>query len=423
MGTEVIKIENLGKQYRLGQIGTGTLSHDLNRWWARVRGKQDPFSKIGTSNDRQLKSQTDYVWALRNVSFCLEQGDVLGVIGRNGAGKSTLLKLLSQITSPSEGSIYYKGKMASLLEVGTGFHPELTGRENVYLNGAILGMSKQDIRRQFDNIVEFSGCAAYVDTPVKRYSSGMVVRLGFSVAAHLDTDILIVDEVLAVGDLEFQQKCLGKMSEVSKSGRTVLFVSHNMQAVGKLCTKGLYLKNGCLESTGEIDLVIQNYIKSVGSSSFSYSRSLETLSSLKVSFISSVHIVNESNQPTGEYCFGDIWKVVVKLNLKKDLKHVILALSVLGAFDEVIHTSWSLPRDLNAGEYEYTFTNDLLLFTAGVYSLSLGLSTYERGLDYLPSIITFTIIDTFKKTIDPRIARVRGNGFVANQLNEKIIKI
>src|SRR5690606_32106039 len=231
----VLKVENLSKQYRLGKVGTGTVSHDLNRWWAKVRGKEDPFLKVGDINDRSTKGESEYVWALRDISFEVEQGQAIGIIGRNGAGKSTLLKLLSRVTKPTTGTIHYKGRIASLLEVGTGFHPEMTGRENIYLNGAILGMTRKEITRKFDEIVDFAGVERYIDTPVKRYSSGMYVRLAFAVAAHLESEILIVDEVLAVGDAEFQKKCLGKMSDVTKGeGRTVLFVSHNMAMVQKL---------------------------------------------------------------------------------------------------------------------------------------------------------------------------------------------
>ena len=239
-----LKVEGLSKQYRLGQVGTGTLSHDLKRFIYRMRGKEDPFLKLGSANDRSSKNTEGYVWALQDISFELKKGEVLGVIGKNGAGKSTLLKVLSRITSPTTGEIKINGRMASLLEVGTGFHPELTGRENIYLNGAILGMSKFEIKSKLDEIVDFSGCAAYLDTPVKRYSSGMIVRLGFAVAAHLESEILVVDEVLAVGDQDFQNKCIGKMKDVSSSGRTILFVSHNMQSVQNLCQNGLLIENG-----------------------------------------------------------------------------------------------------------------------------------------------------------------------------------
>ena len=246
--TPTIKIENLSKQYRLGLTGTGTLSHDLNRWWHVVRGKEDPYIKIGDVNDRRTKGISDYVWALNDINFEVQQGEVLGIIGKNGAGKSTLLKILSKVTAPTTGSISYKGRIGALLEVGTGFHPELTGRENIFVNGAILGMKKKEIYRKFDEIVDFSGCERYIDTPVKRYSSGMMVRLGFAVAAFLEPEILVVDEVLAVGDAEFQKKAIGKMQDVSrKEGRTVLFVSHNMAAVQNLCNAAIILKNGFIE--------------------------------------------------------------------------------------------------------------------------------------------------------------------------------
>ncbi|QDP85550.1 ABC transporter ATP-binding protein [Chryseobacterium sp. SNU WT5] len=255
-----LKAENISKQYRLGQVGTGTLSHDLNRFWHQVRGKEDPYLKIGEANDRASKGESEYVWSLRDISFEIEQGDAVGIIGRNGAGKSTLLKLLSKVTKPTTGKIHTNGRIASLLEVGTGFHPEMTGRENIYLNGAILGMTRKEIKRKFDEIVDFSGVERYIDTPVKRYSSGMYVRLAFAVAAHLESEILIVDEVLAVGDAEFQKKCLGKMGDVSKGeGRTVLFVSHNLTAVKTLCNSGIVLKNGNLVFNGEINEALINY--------------------------------------------------------------------------------------------------------------------------------------------------------------------
>ncbi|TAN12860.1 MAG: ABC transporter ATP-binding protein [Chitinophagaceae bacterium] len=263
MSDTVIRVENLSKQYRLGEVGTGTISHDLNRWWAKVRGKEDPFSKLGETNDRTKKGNSEYVWALRDINFEVKQGEVLGIIGRNGAGKSTLLKLLSKVTSPTTGSIKMKGRVASLLEVGTGFHPELTGRENVFLNGAILGMTKKEIEKKFDEIVDFAGVERFIDTPVKRYSSGMYVRLAFAVAAHLEPEILIVDEVLAVGDAEFQKKCLGKMNQVSREeGRTILFVSHNLKAVAALCKTGLFLYKGEAKFIGKVDEVLENYVKS-----------------------------------------------------------------------------------------------------------------------------------------------------------------
>ncbi|TXI90437.1 MAG: ATP-binding cassette domain-containing protein [Chryseobacterium sp.] len=271
-----LKAENISKQYRLGQVGTGTLSHDLNRFWHKVRGKEDPYLKIGEANDRTTKGLSDYVWSLRDINFEIEQGDAVGIIGRNGAGKSTLLKVLSKVTKPTTGRIFTHGRIASLLEVGTGFHPEMTGRENVFLNGAILGMTRKEIKRKFDEIVDFSGVERYIDTPVKRYSSGMYVRLAFAVAAHLESEILIVDEVLAVGDAEFQKKCLGKMNDVTRGeGRTILFVSHNMTAIKELCTKGILLNQGQIGYQGDILNTIIEYQKSSArESSYQYNGNL-----------------------------------------------------------------------------------------------------------------------------------------------------
>jgi lipopolysaccharide transport system ATP-binding protein len=257
----VIKAENISKQYRLGQVGTGTLSHDVNRLWHRMRGKEDPYLRIGEENDRTRGSNAEYVWALRDINFEISQGEVLGIIGRNGSGKSTLLKILSRTTLQSTGIVRIRGRVASLLEVGTGFHPDLSGRDNIFLNGSILGMTRQEIRQKFDEIVDFAGIELYINTPVKRYSSGMYVRLAFAVAAHLDPEILIVDEVLAVGDAEFQKKCLGKMKDVSeKQGRTVLFVSHNMTAISSLCTRGLVLRNGRVKKYGAVEDCIRTYL-------------------------------------------------------------------------------------------------------------------------------------------------------------------
>ncbi|WP_417857547.1 ABC transporter ATP-binding protein [Xanthomarina gelatinilytica] len=257
----ILKAENISKQYRLGLVGTGTLSHDLNRWWAGIRGKEDPYLKVGSVNDRSTKADSAYVWALKDINFEVQQGEVLGIIGKNGAGKSTLLKILSRVTIPTTGEIKTKGRIASLLEVGTGFHPELTGRENIYLNGAILGMSKAEIKSKEAEIIDFSGCERYVDTPVKRYSSGMRVRLAFAVAAFLEPDILVIDEVLAVGDAEFQKKAIGKMQDISKGeGRTVLFVSHSMAAVKSLCTRAIVLEHGKTVFEGGTDEAVDFYL-------------------------------------------------------------------------------------------------------------------------------------------------------------------
>lgn len=257
----ILKAENISKQYRLGNVGTGTLSHDLNRFWHSIRGKEDPYLKVGAVNDRSSKEKSEYVWALRDINFEVQQGEVLGIIGKNGAGKSTLLKILSRVTSPTTGVIKTKGRIASLLEVGTGFHPELTGRENIYLNGAILGMTRDEIKSKLDEIIEFSGCEMYIDTPTKRYSSGMTVRLAFAVAAHLEPDILVVDEVLAVGDAEFQKKAIGKMQDISKGqGRTVLFVSHNMVSILNLCSRVICMEHGQIIADGPTEETIDFYL-------------------------------------------------------------------------------------------------------------------------------------------------------------------
>jgi lipopolysaccharide transport system ATP-binding protein len=261
MSDVVIKIEDVSKQYRLGVIGTGVLSYDINRWWHMIRGKEDPYARIGHEKDDPTKTG-QLLWALKDINCEIKRGDIVGVIGRNGAGKSTLLKILSRTTTPTTGTIKVKGRIASLLEVGTGFHPELTGRQNIYLNGAILGMTKKEVARTFDEIVDFSGVEKYLDTPVKRYSSGMYVRLAFAVAAHLESEILIVDEVLAVGDAEFQRKALGKMRDVRKKDRTVLFVSHNMGSIQNLCNVGLFLNHGTIEGSGPVDEQVRNYLQS-----------------------------------------------------------------------------------------------------------------------------------------------------------------
>lgn len=285
-----IQVENVSKQYRLGKVGTGTIVHDINRWWHLARGKEDPYLKIGEANDRAKKGESDYVWALRDVNFEIEQGEAVGIIGRNGAGKSTLLKILSRTTAPTTGNLRLRGRVASLLEVGTGFHPELSGRENIFLNGAILGMTRKEITRKFDEIVDFSGVERYIDTPVKRYSSGMYVRLAFAVAAHLESEILIVDEVLAVGDAEFQKKCLGKMGEVSKGeGRTVLFVSHNMQAVSNLCQSAILLDQGTISMNSNVSDCIKSYYVS-----------------LQQNNLLTSSLDNRTNRTTGSVLFEDI---------------------------------------------------------------------------------------------------------------------
>lgn len=299
-----VEFENVGKQYRLGLVSTGTISHDLNRWWAmNVLHREDPYLKVGETNDRAHRGHSDYVWALKNINFSVAEGEVVGIIGKNGAGKSTLLKILSRVTTPTTGEIRIRGRIASLLEVGTGFHPEMTGRENIYLNGAIMGMTKDEIARKLDEIVDFSGCERYIDTPVKRYSSGMRVRLGFAVAAHLEPEILVVDEVLAVGDAEFQKKAIGKMQDISQGGgRTVLFVSHNMDSMLNLCQKGVLLENGMIKYEGDIMSTVAEYLNS-GNSDFRFTQN-EDQAKTGV-YVSSVGFTNQGKPSEGIFSFAE----------------------------------------------------------------------------------------------------------------------
>ncbi|ESU25972.1 polysaccharide/polyol phosphate ABC transporter ATPase [Flavobacterium limnosediminis JC2902] len=316
MSKVVIKAEDISKQYRLGLVGTGTVKDDMKRWWYNLRGKEDPFLKIGEANDRSVKGESDYVWSLRDINFEIHQGDSVGIIGRNGAGKSTLLKILSQVTQPTTGKIYTKGRIASLLEVGTGFHPEMTGRQNIFLNGAILGMRKHEIQRKLDEIIAFSGVERYIDTPVKRYSSGMYVRLAFAVAAHLESEILIVDEVLAVGDAEFQKKCLGKMNDVSKGeGRTVLFVSHNMAAVKSLCTKGIVLENGKVVFGSDAESAVNYYLTNASQvKDTSIADRTDRIGSGAIKVIG-IDLINQKGEIVDQVISGDWLKVRLNLNI------------------------------------------------------------------------------------------------------------
>ncbi|GMV78094.1 MAG: ABC transporter ATP-binding protein [Chitinophagaceae bacterium] len=392
MSNTVIKVENLSKQYRLGEVGTGTISHDLNRWWAKVRGKEDPFLKIGETNDRTSKGSSDYVWALKDINFDIQQGDAVGIIGRNGAGKSTLLKILSKTTTPNTGSIKIKGRIASLLEVGTGFHPEMTGRENIFLNGAILGMRKKEIARKFDEIVDFAGVERYIDTPVKRYSSGMYVRLAFAVAAHLESEILIVDEVLAVGDAEFQKKCLGKMGEVSKGeGRTVLFVSHNMDAVKTLCKSGILLSNGKIEKNGATAEVLLAYSKIYSSNSLSFKSEYYGTSTAEETFdIYEAQLLNNNLQKQTAFSTKDSIKIYVKYYLKNNLQGSLINFSlendytgntVFLSFDTDLGIERLSKRE--KGLYEAYIEIPKLLLKPGSYSITFNtgitnLQTYSK---------------------------------------------
>lgn len=389
MSEVIIQINNLGKKYRLGTIGTGTLSQDLNRWWARYRGKEDPYSKV--DEDHGSKSKNSDYWALKNLSFEVKQGEILGIIGKNGAGKSTLLKLLSRVTAPTTGEIKVKGRIASLLEVGTGFHPELTGKENVFLNGAILGMTKKEIKLKLDEIVAFSGVEQYIDTPVKRYSSGMYVRLAFAVAAHLEPEILIVDEVLAVGDAEFQKKCINKMSQVAKEGRTILFVSHTMDAVESLCTRGIVLNSGSISYNGKINEAINHYISKVKINDISVTNNVIDLSNHPNKIYSRDYGLQRAEilvngQPTSTIYPGDDLKIKITYKLKTVFFNPVLGVVIKSPQDQPYiginnkHTAEKLQGDLLAGAITVSIPN-LAIFGSGQCGVDLYFGDNEDNFD------------------------------------------
>ena len=385
-----IEFDHVGKQYRLGLVSMGTLSHDLNRWWAmNVRHKEDPYLKIGETNDRSTKGSSDYVWALKDIDFKVEQGDVVGIIGRNGAGKSTLLKLLSKVTGPTVGEIRARGRIGSLLEVGTGFHPEMTGRENIYMNGAILGMTKPEITNKLDEIIDFSGCERYIDTPVKRYSSGMMVRLGFAVAAHLDPEILVVDEVLAVGDAEFQKKAIGKMQDVSQGeGRTVLFVSHNMASIRALCNNGILLENGMVKKTGYIDDVVDSYMSSSSAVIDSYSLAdaiREKGCSGQIHF-NGIHFLDIYDKPIIPHC-GKYLKIKLEFEVYKPCLNCNIGFGIRDIYGNSIMTfPTNLTLDslqLSTGLHSACCIIPKLPLTAGQYIAAVSAGIDNVFADYV----------------------------------------
>lgn len=372
MSNIAIEVQNLSKAYQLGEIGTGTISRDLERWWAKFRGKEDPFLRIGETNDRTSKDNGNIVWSLKDIDFQVNQGDAIGIIGRNGAGKSTLLKILSRVTSPTTGSVKVKGRIASLLEVGTGFHPELTGRENIFLNGAILGMRKTEIKKHFDAIVDFAGVERYIDTPVKRYSSGMYVRLAFAVAAHLESEILIVDEVLAVGDTEFQKKCLGKMGDVSKGeGRTVLFVSHNLGAVKELCNNGILLTNGLMSAKGTASHVIDTYLRNA-----SLKNEISTSDfngPLKSNIIFSKISINNTSISHMEISPSQEIQILVEGTCIEQVDLFRTSCSLFKEGVRVLTThDLNIPEKLPKGDFKSSFTIPAYLLRPGEYFIAIG---------------------------------------------------
>ena len=372
-----IEFNNISKLYRLGMVSTGTLAHDLKRWWTiNVRGKEDPYLKIGETNDRSTKGESDYVWALKDIDFKVEQGDVVGIIGKNGAGKSTLLKLLSKVTAPTTGTINARGRIGSLLEVGTGFHPEMTGRENIYMNGAILGMTKQEITAKLDEIVDFSGCERYIDTPVKRYSSGMMVRLGFAVAAHLDPEILVVDEVLAVGDAEFQKKAIGKMQDVSQGeGRTVLFVSHNMGSVQQLCNRGVLMDMGRIVKLGKVDEVINSYLSCNDTASEYHATEKNS-----AAFVESIVLSDDQGHNKNSFLLSENIHINVGIKINEPLPETYLLLTVLDKFKRKIFSAEK--------RIEKEITLEILpnFLTRGGY--------YVQAIIYRPAICQYDFVET-----------------------------
>ena len=392
-----IKFENISKQYRLGLVSTQTLSHDLNRWWKmNIRGKEDPYLKIGEVNDRAHKGASDYVWALKDIDFEVQQGDVLGIIGKNGAGKSTLLKILSKVTAPTTGTIKARGRIASLLEVGTGFHPEMTGRENIYMNGAIMGMTKREITSRLDEIVDFSGVERYLDTPVKRYSSGMTVRLGFAIAAHLEPEILVVDEVLAVGDAEFQKKAIGKMQDVSKGeGRTVLFVSHNMESMRKLCSRGLLLENGLSIYSGTISDTIAEYEKVVDTitswKGLCGDSSIIQLLETRVCSLTEEQIYNSS-----------VIEVLFRVKIIEEIASLVLGFNIYSFFGNPIaradYNDKSNIKTLSPGEYLVSFLIPSNTLATGKYRIKFDVAKpFIKNYAETESDLFFTVLpdDTF----------------------------
>lgn len=401
----ILKVENISKQYRLGQVGTGTLSHDLNRWWHQVRGKENPYLKIGDTNDRSTKGESEYVWALQDINFEVERGEVVGIIGKNGAGKSTLLKILSKVTAPTTGSIKSRGRIASLLEVGTGFNPELTGKENIYLNGAILGMTKKEITSKIDEIIDFSGCERYIDTPVKRYSSGMTVRLAFAVAAFLEPEILVIDEVLAVGDAEFQKKAIGKMQNISREGgRTVLFVSHNMAAVRSLCTRGIVLENGKIKFDGKTEDALDIYQK-------------ENNLNVDTEYFGEgliKHVILYSLNQKIKY--KDALKLDVYIETQELIKNLVLGIIIKDLNDvELVginnrHYLFDKINQSDVYKGKITVIIEELNLLPGIYKIDLFLGDSINDREIIKEVITFVVDEAFEYEI-------------VNRLNFKINKV
>ncbi|MDT0552278.1 ABC transporter ATP-binding protein [Urechidicola vernalis] len=392
----ILKVANLSKQYRLGVVGNATIKEDIKKLWYKAMGKEDPYLMVGELNDRTTSNLSDYVLALNNINLEVRKGEVLGIIGANGAGKSTLLKILSKITSPTAGTVKFKGRIASLLEVGTGFHGELTGRENIYLNGAILGMTKQEISNKMDEIIEFSGCDGYIDTPVKRYSSGMTVRLAFAVAAFLEPDILIIDEVLAVGDAEFQKKAIGKMKDISRGelGRTVLFVSHNMQSVKNLCTKAILMEKGCIVKEGEVDDVINQYLSTDNFNSKNYAK-FDDEHKKDIFKINEIGIRNTGKSYDDPIIEDEEIELNLNINFYKEPEKYHITYHLLDELGESIFSFYDL-KSINfvegVNQIKCSFYKEF--FQSGNFGIALYIVyNHEKSIFAKKNIVTFSVME------------------------------
>lgn len=414
----VIRAEHIGKKYILRQHSAGgyqTLSGKLTN---SIKGIFTGTE--GVKGKSRFGKET--FWALDDINFEVQPGERVGIVGRNGAGKSTLLKILSRIVSPTTGKVVLNGRVGSLLEVGTGFHSELSGRENIFLNGSILGMSKEEIKRKFDEIVAFSEVEKFLDTPVKRYSSGMYVRLAFAVAAHLEPEILVVDEVLAVGDAAFQKKCLGKMEDVSASGRTILFVSHHIESVQRLCNKGILLSQGKLIESGNIDQVLAKYLQAQTEGALSYEIRIVPEFADSNALAHTLEITDENDVPVSEIVMGNNFKVKIDIELKTDINDFVGAIGISTAFGQPLRTSWSKPQNLKAGKYKLVFSNDGLMLASGPYKLTVGLSSQGKVFHYADGCATLYISEISSLANDEQIVNSR-SGIILNQMPFEFIPV
>lgn len=420
MNDIVVKVEGISKMYEIGKAKQASLRDSVTNLFYNlplISTYRRNFTKHEEGNS------TDF-WALKDISFELNRGDSVGIIGKNGAGKSTLLKILSRITYPTEGRISIEGKVSSLLEVGTGFHPELTGRENIYLNGTILGMKREEIKRKFDEIVDFSGIEQFINTPVKRYSSGMYVRLAFAVAAHLDPEILIIDEVLAVGDIEFQRKCFGKIKDVSsKDGRTVIFVSHSMSAIQKLCNTGILLNKGRIDAAGNIDEVVSKYLNLTDKSEAIYDINTPANMTTQRAYAYRLVIEDGDGNPVTEIPIGKSWQVRLFFKVNEPIEHFIAALGMSNSYELPIRTVFTPYQDIDKGTYEVLYKFDDVILASGKYNLIVGLSSYEKAIHYIENVAIVTISDINMLASDDRIVKTAGSGFILNPIDIKIKKI